>query len=127
MTEMLPNETVVSLTSLNDGAALELFDEELKKVLDNIADPNVKAKAAREITLKVSFVPNEERNQAVVSIDVKSKLVGHKGTMTQVFFGEIQGRRVAVESNPTPGLFDKRDGKLKAVPLRTEKENQNVR
>lgn len=65
---------LVSLANLAGGAAIERFDYELAKVLDNIADPNTKTKCARTITLTVSIVPSEDRSVGSVEIDCKSKL-----------------------------------------------------
>jgi len=110
------SEHVVSLTNLNSGAVIDLFDQELKKVVENIGDPNTNPKAKREITLRVIFAPNEDRNQAAVGIDIKSKLPGHRGSVTAVWFGRKDGKQVAVESDPTPGLFDQ-GNKLKMVPM----------
>jgi len=124
MTDLLPNESIVSLTNLKGGAAIELFDTELKKVLDNIADPNTKAKFKREIVLKVTILPEDDRSQALVGIDVKSKLVDHKGAATRVYFGLTEGRRIAVESGPGPGLFDD-PKKLKTVPVKKQEVTNN--
>lgn len=52
---LLPNEYVISLATLNKGAAIELFEQELKRVIENIADPNVEPTAKRKITLTVVF------------------------------------------------------------------------
>lgn len=41
----------VTLTTIKDGAAVELFDAALEEVLKNIEDPNFKAKAKRGIRL----------------------------------------------------------------------------
>jgi hypothetical protein len=114
------SEHVVSLTSLNQGAAIEMFDTEIKKVVENIADLNTPAKAKREITLKVTFLPDEERKQGAVAIVVTCKLPGHRGSSTTVWFGRKNGERFAVESDPSPGLFDQ-GRKLNMVPL-TDKE-----
>jgi hypothetical protein len=117
------SEHVVSLNSLNSGAALELFDAELKKIIDNIADPNTDPKAKREITLKVVFAPSDDRTQAGVTIGVKSKMSAHRGAQTAVWFGRVDGKIAAVESDPSPGLFDQA-GKIKMVPINASKEGQ---
>lgn len=49
----------VDLGTINNGAALELFQEEFKKVLANINDISVDAKGAREIKLVFKIAPNE--------------------------------------------------------------------
>lgn len=64
----------MSFANLCGGAAAEQFDRELSTVLDNVADPNAKAKVAREITIKVTIVPTDDRSRAVVSCKTSSKL-----------------------------------------------------
>lgn len=124
MTEILANETVVSLKTLNQGAAVDLFDVELRKVLADIADPNTSARTKREINLKVVFMPDEDRGMAMVGIDCKSKIAGRRGSATRIFFGIMDGQAVAVEANPNQGrLFDQTPGKLKTVPMRKEQNN----
>ena len=123
MDQLLSNEYVVDLTTIGQGAAVALFDAELKKVLDNIADLNTEAEELREIILKVKFAPGETRKSAAIGIEVKSKLAGHRGTTGAVFFGIVDGKRAAVESDPTQGkLFDKPEGKL--VPYNLPKEEK---
>ena len=62
----------LSLANLGGGAAVEKFDTELQKVLDNIADPNTVENAGREVTLKVKIKP-KERDYAKVQILCGSK------------------------------------------------------
>lgn len=76
---------LVSLANLANGAAVERFDYELQKVLDNIADPNTKTKAARTITLKVSIVPSEDRSVGSVEIQCSSSLAGMQPAGHHVF------------------------------------------
>jgi hypothetical protein len=102
---------VVTLATIGDGAAGELFQAELDRILKNIADPNTDPKAKREITLKVTVAPDESREMAAVLIKCTSKLAGLKGHQTAVFFGRSAGQLVAVESNPKQkGLFDEGTG-----------------
>lgn len=66
----------VSLVNLSRGAAVELFDHELKKVLGNVKDVNTDAKAKRKITLEVIFSPYPDRVGIDVAIACTSKLSG---------------------------------------------------
>ena len=101
-------ERVMTLATLNDGAAVEMFDMELLKILDNIADVNTDPEQKREITLRVVLHPDIDRRQAVVDIECKSKMAAHRGSETTVYLGKIEGVRVAVESGLNQGsLWDK--------------------
>lgn len=66
----------VSLANLAGGAAVERFDAELARVLDNIADPNTKVKQARKIKLEVAIVPTEDRATGVLEIKASCSLAG---------------------------------------------------
>jgi len=121
MNQVPQGEYVVTLATLNEGAALELFDTELKKLLDNIADVNTDPELKRDITLKVVFEPDEDRKRATVSVKVTSKLAGSKGVATNVWFGVVDGQRAAVATNPNQGrLFDKPGGRV--IPISGSKE-----
>ncbi len=65
----------ITLSSLKDGAVEERFQYELKKVLDNIADPNTETKKARKITIELTFSPDESCENVSCITKVKSSLV----------------------------------------------------
>jgi hypothetical protein len=94
-------EELVSLLNLAGGAAIERFDEELKRALQNIADPNT-ALGAREIKLVVKVQPTDmQRNICKVSFQCVSKILPLMSVQTQFYVG-IDPKRgaVAVEYNP---------------------------
>lgn len=95
---MSENE-MISLDTLGDGAAIEKFNEALKKVAANVADPNTQAKTKRSITIKVDFAPGEDRNVGAYSIQVSEKLAPVKDTGGVVYFGRAGGRDLVVERN----------------------------
>lgn len=112
-------EEIVTLASIGNGAALELFDHELKRVIANIVDPNTSAKAKRGITIKVVIQPDEERGIGFASVEVTSKLAGVKPVSSTMYFGKKDGELVAVQNQFTqPSIFDEEKGNvepLKAV------------
>jgi len=69
----------LSMETINGGAVAELFDNALKKIIDNIHDINTTAEA-REITIKAVFKPlNEERRDIIVyKVIPKIKLAGQE-------------------------------------------------
>lgn len=99
-------ENFVSLESLGQGAAVELFQEALADVLNNILDPNTKAATARAVTLTVTFKPDEDRTFANAVIDVKAKLAPAKGVGTAVYIGRHAGMPVATERDVRQLRFD---------------------
>jgi len=94
-------EDLVSLLNLAGGGAIERFDEELKRVLENIEDPNT-ALGAREIKLVVKIQPTDnKRNMCKVSFQCVSKRLPAMSVQTQFYVG-IDPKRgaVAIEYNP---------------------------
>lgn len=96
----------VSLETLGGGAAIERFNYELEKVLENIGDPNTKADAMREVTLKIRIKPNEDRSFCVVEIQVNGKLASIKPEHSSFHLTKRGNRMVATEYNPRQESFE---------------------
>ncbi len=99
-------EEYLSLSNLKSGAAVEMFDDELKRVLTNIQDVNTDPKTVRELTLTVKIKPSEDREFGAVSMEVKSKLAHPKPETTFINMGKRGGRAVAVEQGQRSISFD---------------------
>lgn len=116
---MFTNDEPISLKNLGGGAAIERFDDELSRVLDNVMDPNTDAEKVREVTLKVKIKPTKDRDMGAVSIEVNGKIASPSGYPTQIFIGRdsLTGMVEAYESNPKQGkLFDRPDPENLARP-----------
>ena len=90
----------LTLVNIRSGIAVEMFDQELQRVLPNIRDLNTDPKAKRSVTLKVTFTPWEERNGMDIEIQASSKLAAVKAEAAQAFVGEYKGKVVAVCHDP---------------------------
>ena len=80
-------EYMINLEKFADGALAEKMNIELKKVLENIADPNTDFKLKRKLTLEMTFVSGEDRELAEVSILAKTKLAPNKPVATKIVIG----------------------------------------
>ena len=58
----------LNLNNIKGGAAVEMFEQELARVLENINNPNTEPDATREITMKFTFKPAKDRSSAIVKI-----------------------------------------------------------
>lgn len=96
---MPTSEEGLSLASLGRGAAIERFDDELQRVLNNIIDPNT-SDSVRSVTLKVTFKPNESREQCAVQISCASKLGTSKPVPATIYVGRGKDGAVAIEHDP---------------------------
>jgi len=110
---MITDDEPITLITLGNGAAVEKFQDELQKVLDNIMDPNTKPDEVREVTLKVKIKPDEKRSIGSIFIEAKSKLVADSAFKTMCSFGSAHGKGIAREYKQTLPLFDEKgDGKV---------------
>jgi hypothetical protein len=111
----------IRLDTLANGAAAELFEEELQRVLRNIKDPNTDPKAKRKITLTFEIAPTESRDVGDVHIIASSKIAAFKRVQTVIHMGHHGGRLVAVESNPKQLLLDAAPPAPVAIDSRKDK------
>lgn len=80
------SEKRVTLENLKDGVGMVLFEEELKKVLENLNDENT-TDAIRKVSLVVKFKP-DKKNHEFVSIDIacSSTLAPSEAVTTRAAF-----------------------------------------
>lgn len=109
-------EQIIDLNSFAEGAASEKFNNEMQKVLDNIADPNTDPKAGRTVTLTVKIKPSENRQAAEVSVVAKSSLAPAKEVSSTIIMDrDAQGKNVGKElrSGIKGQTFIDADGEVK--------------
>jgi hypothetical protein len=91
----------VSIATLTEGAAVELFDEALQEAWDNIVDPNTDAVRQRTVTLKVTLKPDKERDLVAVDMMVGANLAPNRQASGRVSLGITRANRaVAAEIRP---------------------------
>ena len=90
----------VSLSTINQGHVVDLFEEAMRKVMENIADENTPPTKERVITIKISVKPNEEREHAVTRVGVTTTLAPVKPSESIVLFSYDGSTARAYVSNP---------------------------
>ena len=71
----MPNKSIdLPLSALANGAIQEKLDIELRKIFENIHDPNTKAEDKRTVTIKLEFVPDENRQTVKLNSNIAVKL-----------------------------------------------------
>ncbi len=94
----LSDMPVLQLETMCGGALPQMFDEELMRVMANIADPNTDATKVRSITIKVEVQPTKDRDTGTVTVTCKPTLAGVVGKTSQIFLGtDADGNHVATE------------------------------
>lgn len=107
----------VTLANLAQGAAVERFDAELQRVLENIADINTKCKQKRKIVLEVEILPSNDRSVGAVAIKCSSKLAGLDIVDHTVQFGMEGKRQAAFQRNDHQGELDFENANNKVTPI----------
>lgn len=120
-------EVKLNLDTLQGGAARELFEIELQKVLRNIADPNTKPDAVRKLTLEVTIKPNEKRSMLYVAVKASSKLVAMRPSESMAVLDEDgNGNFVATEliAGQMPGQIEIEEVQVSAQPADAEPKEE---
>ena len=104
----------VTLNNIGNGAAKELFDYELQRVLENIEDSNTDPTKVREITMKFKMKPSADREVIITEILAVSKLVPDVPfSLTMYPQKEKGGDLVAYQKDPNQyELDDIKDEKI---------------
>lgn len=104
------------LSEIAEGGLQEKFDHEIKRVIDNILNPNTDAKRKRKVNITISLTPSENRDTVNIDTEVKSTLVPENGVSTTLLVGRDAKQQLAANElkSGTPGqTFIGDDGDLK--------------
>lgn len=78
----------VNLEEFAQGKLSVQLNKELKRVTENIQDPNTDPTKERKITVTIKIKPNNERNYGSCAIETKFVPVPELGTITGLTFGK---------------------------------------
>lgn len=94
--------TRITLSNLGDLEAI--VEREFGKICDNIADPNIKAEAVREMTVKIKVKPDKKKNTASIAYLVTTKVPGIEPNTATAFIACYgQGRTRPIFHGPASG------------------------
>jgi hypothetical protein len=94
----------VNVLNINAGAIQDLFDEEFKKIVANINDPNTVPDGSRTITIKVTVKPDKSRKTAVSKVSVASSLQPIKPSESFLYFARTEDGVKVYPDDPAPDL-----------------------
>lgn len=107
----------VLLSELNEGGLQERFDFELEQVTKNILDPNTDPDKKRKITIDITVLSDEYREDMVFDCQIKSKLAPRENVSSRVLIGKnAKGEVVTNELKSGQRgqmYFDPEDSELK--------------
>jgi hypothetical protein len=101
----VPNQVKnINVLEVARGAIMEQIEIEMKKIIENLNDPNTDWKAVRELGIKLSFKNTDERRQTVqMAGQAKAKLTPNTPIGTLIYTELTTSGVVAVELNkPDP-------------------------
>jgi hypothetical protein len=97
----------LNLSNICGGAVNEVFERELRMVLDNVKDVNTNPEQKRKITLVFEFKPLSDRSGAEVAFGCKAVLASVMAVKGSTFFMTSQGKVEAYAHDPRQAaLFD---------------------
>lgn len=79
---------LLNLNEIAEGALQVKVNEAMRKVLENMQDPNTPYKVKRGITVKLGFTQTESRGDAVVDVSVETKLAPASPIQTMMSIGK---------------------------------------
>lgn len=78
----------IDLENLAGGELAEKFEDAIKKVIENMRDPNTPYKTKRGITIKLTLEQTEDRDDVSIDGQVETKLAPVKGIKTRMTIGK---------------------------------------
>lgn len=78
----------MNLKDMVSGALQQKFQNSFERVMENMQDENTPYKDKRQITITMTFVQNEQRDDVVCDIAVKEKLAMQGGLKTHFSVGK---------------------------------------
>ena len=113
----------IELKDLVGGALQEKFSKAFERVIENLQDQNTSFKVKRGITIKLSFVQNEARDDVSVAVDVQEKLAPQAGMKTSFYIGKnLETGEIFAEEygKQIKGQMNLRDYANEPVPVKTQ-------
>jgi hypothetical protein len=91
----------INIGNINDGAIIDAFELELRKILQNIADQSTTSTATRTLVLRVDFKPHSDRCVIETEFKCSSRLAPIETHKAKVFLGKTEeGGLVAFANDP---------------------------
>ena len=84
----------LTLANLGNGDLMECVTAELRKICENIADPNVKTDAKRKLNITISIKPDAKGTTAQIDYNVNSSMPGPDAGRAMAYLAMAPGSNV---------------------------------
>lgn len=117
----MPHPKEITLASLGGGALMELVTMELRKIGDNIADPNIQTEAKRKLQINIEIKPDPKGEMASLTYNVKTSMPGPSAGKAIAYIAKASGESAIsfFEVETQPPLFG--DEESSVTPLASAK------
>lgn len=101
----------ITLGGIGGGVLAELVQNELRKVAQNLYDPNTNPKTKRKLNISIVFKPDDKRQMCEIDFDVKPTLAGPEGGKAYAYIAKARGSATItlLDAESQPPLFDGED------------------
>jgi hypothetical protein len=108
----------LTLATLGGGDLMESVQLALRKIGENINDPNMKRDAKRKITISIEIKPDAKAQMAAITYDVTTSMPGQEAGRTAAYIATVPGTNEIslFEVERHPPLFPEEDTS-KTTPL----------
>jgi hypothetical protein len=101
-----PDLQPVNLGSIARGALMEIFEIEIAKIAQNIADTKTGATKKRKLTISLSFKPDPDRKVIQVYTNASTTLAGPEEHCSRVYMGkDTTGAFLIFDTDPRQELL----------------------
>ena len=102
------NPVELNLANLAGGELMECASVELRKICDNIADPNIKTEAKRKLRIDIEIKPDAQGAMAKITFGVKTTIPGPEAGQTVAYIARAsEGKAISLfEVERHPPLFE---------------------
>lgn len=118
----MASPTEITLANLGSGELMECATMELRKLCENIADPNIKTDAKRKLQINIVIKPDAKGAMAAITYEVKSSMPGPDAgkTMAYIAFTPETKAISLFEVESHPPLFEEQSTLAPIAPLATK-------
>lgn len=104
----MPNPAELTLATLGGGGLMEVATAELRKICDNIADPNIKKDAKRKLQITIEIKPDAKGQMAAITYATKTVMPGPDAGKTAAYIAMAPETRAITlfEVEAHPSLFE---------------------
>ena len=114
--------TEITLANLGGGGLMKLATAEMRRICENIADPNVRATAKRKLQISIIVEPDETRLMGKVTYSAEASIPGPDSGKAAVYIAnDPEGQLGLFEMEYHRPLFEEPEPSSSVTPLSSKR------